>query len=915
MREVNTTCAYCGVGCGVSIAPDGKGVHGDASHSANLGRLCQKGERLLDTLPLPSALRYPRLHGKTTDWDSAIALMAERFSAAIRDHGPGSVALYLSGQLLTEDYFVANKLAKGFWGTANVDTNSRLCMSAAVSAHQRAFGEDLVPGCYQDFEQAELVVLVGSNAAWTHPVLFQRLLRARESRGTKIVVIDPRKTATAAQADWHISLSPGGDLALFSLLLLELSRQGAVDPAYVEAHTQGLDATLASLDAAFADTGAAARALGLSLPELQKLVDLYRSNKVVTAFCQGVNQQVSGTDTINAIINCHLLLGQIGKPGCGPFSLTGQPNAMGGREVGALATQLACHLSFGDAERQLLHGFWPGSQLPDAPGLTATELFQAMADGKIKAVWIMATNPMVSLPDRELVQRALQTCPFVVVSDITPDTDTAQLADLLLPALGWSEKSGTVTNSERTISRQRAFRAPKGEARADWQAVCALAQAMGYGGFDYPSVAAIFREHAALSAVVKGAFPEKHFDISPLATLSDEAYEAMAPMRWPVGAQEPRLFTDGRFAFKDDRARFVPPAVIPSLPAIKAAPAINERPARLTLEPGCFQLNSGRSRDQWHTRTRTGHVAALCRQEWEPQLYLAPKDMQALALKEGDLVALAMQEHAEQADGVAVKTSELKNVSKAELFLPVKKDDSLKPGHPFVSMHWTGQELGSGVNAVVAAEVDPISRQPAFKGQKVRLSPLGPLWKLVHYGEQASGQQQYLRRQKLCLESGAAEVFYFPPGVTPASGVTPAPEGNLGWQLKALRWQLKAGQKTIWLQAWIRDETLAGFNISAKGDLPLDHIALAAMVGRPLDGALLKTLESQVLAGDSPLVCLCRGVSRQGIETALAQCPDGAEPLLWASEQTGCGSGCGSCLGEVRAIADEFLMSVEVSHG
>ncbi|MCH4296187.1 molybdopterin-dependent oxidoreductase [Shewanella sp. 3B26] len=883
MGEVNTSCAYCGVGCGVTVAADGSSLTGDRHHSANLGRLCQKGERLLESLPLPSALRYPRLGGERIGWDDAIALMAKTFAETLAEHGPDAVALYLSGQLLTEDYYVANKLAKGFWGTANVDTNSRLCMSSAVSAHQRAFGEDLVPCDYQDLELADTVVLVGSNAAWTHPVLFQRLLRAREERGTRIVVIDPRKTATAAQADWHLALAPSSDLALYSLLTMALHGRQVVDEGFVGAHTQGLDALIDCLAQAYPDTQQALATIGLVHEAFERLLALYASGKVVTAFCQGVNQQVRGTDTINAIINCHLLLGQIGKPGCGPFSLTGQPNAMGGREVGALATQLACHMGFGDKERELLAHFWPQSLPPKAAGLTATELFSAMADCRIKAVWIMATNPLVSLPDRALVERALKTCPFVVVSDISADTDTAKHADLLLPALGWSEKSGTVTNSERTISRQRAFMAGKGEAKADWQAVCELANAMGYPGFEFASAAAIFREHAALSGEVTWAFPEKHFDISRLASLSDEAFDTLTPVRWPfVHERHPhqlssrRLFADGRFAFKDGRARFVAPATT------------HIAPDKLPDAEGVWmRLNSGRSRDQWHTRTRTGHVPALCRQEWEPCLYLCSADLVRLGLAEGQLVSLRGQSAEEGA---------------AELLLPVMCDDGLQSGQPFMSMHWTGNEFGSGVNALTSALIDPISRQPAFKSQPVLLKPVGSLWRQYAYGAVPPPEQSMLRRQRLCIDSGVAELSYF------SEGVTPVPAGKL-------RWQRRLGEQKVLAQLWASLGTVTGFALASDSPLSLNHQAFANLIGRELTPRLIDEIEALLVAGDSPLVCLCKGVSQKAIKASLATCPEGMDRALWVRESTGCGSGCGSCVGELVTLSSEFTLTGELTHG
>ena len=446
---IRTTCAYCGVGCGVLATPDGLGglgIAGDPEHPANFGRLCVKGAALGETLALDGRLLAPRIHGREAGWDAALDLVARRFSETIAAHGPDSVAMYVSGQLLTEDYYVANKLMKGFIGSANIDTNSRLCMASSVAGHRRAFGSDTVPGLYEDLEQADTVVLVGSNLAWCHPVLFQRLAAARAARGTRVVVIDPRRTATCDIADLHLAIAPGADAALFNLLLADIDRRGlvAADPA-------GLAEALA---AARATTPAAT---GLPHSALQRFLDLWcGSARVVTVYSQGINQSDSGTDKVNAILNCHLATGRIGRPGMGPFSVTGQPNAMGGREVGGLANMLACHLALENpAHRAAVQGFWVAPRMAEKPGLKAVDLFRAVEAGRIKALWIICTNPAVTMPEADRVARAIAGCAFTVVSDLFATTDTARLAHVLLPATGWGEKDGTVTNSERRISRQR----------------------------------------------------------------------------------------------------------------------------------------------------------------------------------------------------------------------------------------------------------------------------------------------------------------------------------------------------------------------------------------------------------------------------------------------------------------------------
>ena len=487
-RTVATTCPYCGVGCGVRVQGAQQPVAGDDAHPANAGRLCVKGSALHETLVAQGRLLQPMRRTaegpsglQPVGWDDALDEVAGRFARTIAEHGPDSVAFYVSGQLLTEDYYVANKLMKGYIGSANIDTNSRLCMSSAVAGHKRAFGEDVVPGCYEDFELADVIVLVGSNTAWCHPVLYQRIVAAKEQRPEmKIVVVDPRRTPTCDIADLHLPLLPGSDVPLFNGLLAWLDAHGARDQAYVAAHTKGLEAALAAAVDSAGDIDAAARACGVQRDKLEAFYALFAAHeKVVTLFSQGVNQSGQGTDKVNSIINCHLLTGRIGRPGMGPFSMTGQPNAMGGREVGGLANTLAAHLDFEPAQRALVQRFWNSPRIASRPGLKAVDLFEAVYSGAVKAIWIVATNPVVSLPDADRVREALRRCEFVVVSDVMQDTDTTQLAHLLLPALGWGEKDGTVTNSERCISRQRAFRPAPGEARPDWWALSAVASRIG----------------------------------------------------------------------------------------------------------------------------------------------------------------------------------------------------------------------------------------------------------------------------------------------------------------------------------------------------------------------------------------------------------------------------------------------------
>ncbi|MGD7129882.1 molybdopterin oxidoreductase family protein, partial [Ralstonia pseudosolanacearum] len=560
----------------------------------------------------------------------ALDAVAQGFRRIVDEHGPDAVALYVSGQLLTEDYYLANKLMKGFIGSANIDTNSRLCMSSAVAGHKRAFGEDLVPVCYDDLEAADLIVLVGSNTAWCHPILFQRIVRVKEARPeVKVVVVDPRHTATCELADLHLPIRPGTDVRLFNGLLSFLARRGAVDRDFVDLHTSGLDDALRTADADADDVAEVARACKLKLDDLLTFYGWFADTpRTITAFSQGVNQSSAGTDKVNSIINCHLLTGRIGHAGMGPFSITGQPNAMGGREVGGLANMLAAHLELHEPQhRELVQTFWNAPRMADKVGLKAVDLFSAIEAGRVKAVWIMGTNPVVSLPDADQVRRALAKCELVVASDIVEATDTTLLADIVLPALGWGEKNGTVTNSERRISRQRAFLPAPGEARADWDIIADVARRMGYDGFDFKGPHDVFDEHARLSAFANGPQGVRRaFHLGGLTGLDADAYDGMAPVQWPVtlgGAGEARLFSDGRFAHADGRARFVPTAA--------------RAPVHAPDSDYPLILNTGRVRDQWHTMTRTGRAPKLADHVPEPFVDLHPHDALLAGVREGAL--------------------------------------------------------------------------------------------------------------------------------------------------------------------------------------------------------------------------------------------------------------------------------------
>ncbi len=693
--SIRTTCAYCGTGCGViaTPGPEGVAIEGDKDHLANFGRLCSKGSALGETLGNEGRLLAPQIGKRRASWDEALDLVADRFKQTIADYGPDSVAFYVSGQLLTEDYYVANKLIKGFMGTANIDTNSRLCMASTVAGHKRAFGTDTVPGTYEDLEEADVVVLVGSNLAWCHPVIYQRLAAAKAARPSlQVVNIDPRKTATSALADLHLQIAPGSDVALFNHLLHMIAERDAVDRAYVDAHVNGFEA---ALEAAKQND---VSITGLSDQDIEAFLNLWISNKkVVTVFSQGVNQSTSGADKVNSIINCHLATGRIGKPGMGPLSVTGQPNAMGGREVGGLANMLACHLDIENAEhRDLVKSHWDAPTMPEQAGLKAVDMFRAVERGDIKAIWVMCTNPAQSMPEADRVRAALEDCPFVVVSDMFATTETAMAADVLLPATGWGEKMGTVTNSDRVISRQRALQKPVGESRHDWDIMSDVGRRMGWAdAFAYDTPAQIFREHARLSG--KAAALGKDFDISGLQDISDVEYDAFKPTRWPVtnAGSVDRFFADGAFYTPNGRANMLP--------------LTHRTPQENTSKAYPFRFNTGRIRDHWHTMTRTGISARLNQHMGEPYVEMHPED----ALKQG--LSAARVAEVSSPNGTAL--------------LRVMVSDRVRKGEVFAPLHWTAETSSAGrVNALVTGCVDPVSGQPESKASPVNVQPFAAKW-------------------------------------------------------------------------------------------------------------------------------------------------------------------------------------------
>lgn len=872
-----TTCPYCGVGCGVlaSRVAGTVQVRGDPAHPANRGALCSKGSALGETLDLAGRLLHPQLHGQEVGWDAALDAVALGFRRIIDAHGPEAVAFYVSGQILTEDYYVANKLMKGFIGSANIDTNSRLCMSSAVAAHQRAFGEDLVPVTYQDLELADLIVLVGANAAWCHPVLYQRILAARQQRGARLVVIDPRRTPTCDMADLHLPLRAGTDVMLFNGLLSWLAREQRIDRDFVAQHTRGAARALLVAENTAGDVAAVARACGIEPQLLRHFYELFAgTRKVVTAFSQGVNQSSHGTDKATSIINAHLLTGRIGRPGMGPFSITGQPNAMGGREVGGMANMLAAHLDIGNAaHRGLVQRFWQAPRMAQRPGLKAVDMFEAMHGGRIKAVWIIATNPVVSLPNADRAREALRRCELVVVSDCVARTDTSVLAHVLLPATAWGEKNGTVTNSDRHISRQRAFLPSPGAARPDWWMLCEVAKRLGFGhGFDFHGPAQIFDEHARLSSMANEA--GRAFNLAGLVALGADAYEHLEPVPWPVPADNPggtaRLFGDGRFNHPDGRARLI--AVRPQSP--RHAPD-EEYP---------LVLNTGRIRDQWHSMTRTGRAPRLGSHLPEPFVDMHPADALSFGLRAGALVRVATRW-----GRMVVRLRTSGEIGRRSIFVPI---------------HWNGTTASDArVGALVNPVVDAISGEPEFKSTPARVEPFVVSWHGFVLTRQPLAVQTF--SWWACAQGDDCLRYEIAGRRVP--GDWSAWAGALLGADAAADWVEYADPGTGTYRAvHLRDECLQScVFISPRPELP-SRSWLAALFAKGAISALeratlLSGRPADPAADAGATVCACFNVGCNAIEAAIRK---GCRDAQSIGKRLKAGTQCGSCLPELRRMIE-----------
>jgi assimilatory nitrate reductase catalytic subunit len=903
VNETKSTCPYCGVGCGVIIESAGDqitGVRGDPDHPANFGRLCSKGSTLHLTAaasiarqtrlltPMRRAARHqaPQAIG----WDAALDEVAERLART----DPERIGLYISGQLLTEDYYVFNKLAKGLLGSNNIDTNSRLCMSSAVAGYKATLGADAPPCSYQDLDHAQTVFIAGSNLAWAHPILMRRLEDAKRANpAQKWIVVDPRRTETAEAADLHLQILPGTDVALFNGLAHLLLWEGLADRAFIDAHTSGFDA-LRDL-VRNCTPSLTAQLCGIKEDTLVQAARWFgKQTPTLSLYCQGLNQSSSGTDKNTALIHLHLITGQIGQPGAGPFSLTGQPNAMGGREVGGLANLLGAHRDLHNPQhRAEVAALWGIDSVPSQPGLTAVEMFQAAADGAIDVLWIVCTNPAQSLPDQAMVRRALERCPFVIVQEAYATTATARHADLLLPASTWGEKDGTVTNSERRISRVRPAISAPGQARHDWQIAVDVARriealrARPRTLFPYDSAESVWNEH-------RESTRGRDLDITGL---SCAILEHAGPQQWPMptGATRgtARLYQDGVFATPDGRARFAPAV---------ARPTAEKRDAHYP-----FSLNTGRLRDQWHGASRTGTLGRLFGHAAEPVVELHPQDLARLRVAPGDLVTLKSR--------------------RGSIVLPLAASDSVAPAQAFVAMHWGSEFLaGAGVNTLMPAAFCPQSKQPELKHAAVKLTKAELPWQLQARAWLPAGEALARRAQALALLAHLPYAMAVPFGREPdervglwlrAAAAEPLPDALLA-QLEALlglqgadvlRYaDARASQRravavrrdgeTMQVTAFL----LAGDTRAAGwiGELLVAR-APAQVHGRALLAGSAQAPGALPLRGAQ--VCSCFDITEPQIEAVLARC-DGTPEAQLAQLQSAlrCGTNCGSCLPKLRTM-------------
>jgi len=931
-HEVKSTCCYCGVGCGVLIESDGSriiGVRGDPDHPANRGKLCSKGsilhltarQELQSLRALYPEVRTDRSAGDNhsnqsrvrSTWDQALDHAADRFADIIRMHGPDAVAFYVSGQLLTEDYFVFNKLAKGLIGTNNIDTNSRLCMSSAVAAYKQSLGADAPPCAYEDIDLADVVFIAGANPAFAHPILYRRLEAARVARpNMKVIVVDPRRTDSAREADLHLAIQPGTDVALFNGMLHLLLWEELTDTDFIERHTEGFSALKTLVRDA--TPRAVAEICGIAESDLVTAAQWFgRSKATLSLYCQGLNQSTSGTAKNTALINLHLATGQIGRPGAGPFSLTGQPNAMGGREVGGLANQLCAHRDLADpANRAEVARLWGIEEVSALPGKTAVELFESLDQGSIKAVWIANTNPAQSLPDQNAVHRALRNAEFVVLQDAYLNTETAQFADVLLPATSWGEKEGTVTNSERRITRIHAAVDGPGETRADWEIAAEFARRLESrlrpgkpSLFPYQNAESVWNDHRTMT---RG----RDLDIGGL---SYALLESRGPQQWPMpeGAAQglTRLYGDGQFPTTNGRARFIAKAYRP--------------PAEKTDARYPIALTTGRLRDQWHSMSRTGSVPRAFGQVAEPEIAMQSRDIARRGLTCGDLVEVQSR--------------------RGSIVLTLRASDEIASGQAYLPMHWGARFLGGmhsrGINTLTNPANDPDSKQPELKHAAVRIQAAQLPWRLVAFAFTAPNEST---QPESCPIPALALIDQLAVRMREMPFASAVP---IGRDREGVLLRLAAEQPPA--QEWLGSlDTLFGLahdGVARYDDLRLGVARRVDIRNGRLQGVRLsgpaKTLQGEAwllecLLGErpvasirhhllapnaqppedlkprSPIVCSCFDVDERRIREALLHqrvtTPD--QTALSSLESTlKCGTNCGSCRPRLKQLIAECLSS------
>ena len=706
METTKTVCPYCGVGCGLEVLPpampgkatnrDNQGnpiwkVRGDRSHPSSQGKVCLKGATVSEALD-KSRLKYPMMR-ETLDepfrrvtWEQAFRRIVNRIKTVRFTQGPDAICMYGSGQFQTEDYYVAQKLLKGCLGTNNFDANSRLCMSSTVSGYIQSLGSDGPPCCYNDLEQTDCAFLIGTNTAECHPIIFNRL-RAYQKRNkkVKIIVVDPRRTKTAEAADLHLAIRPGTDIDLLNGIANLLMQWGLLDAMFIDECTTGFPGYTDVIR--HYPPGLVARHCGIRLDDLETAARYWgNSLRVLSLWSMGMNQSSEGTAKVRTLINLHLMTGNIGKPGAGPFSLTGQPNAMGGREAGGLAHILPGYRMVKNsqhrAEVEQLWGLTPG-QISGVPGRNAWEMIMALERQEIGCLWIAATNPAVSMPDLERTKAALLRSSFTVYQDAYYPTETAEYAHLLLPAAQWGEKTGTMTNSERMVTLCPAFREPIGEAKADWEIFVEVGRRLGFTNhFNF-----------ANSEAIRAEFLE--FTRSRPCDMTGITYQRLqeqGPTQWPCsdsnGISQERLYTDFRFNTPDGRAKF----------ATYYSQGLAEPP-----NPNYpFVLTSGRLYAHWHTQTRTGRVEKIRKMHPLPFIEIHPMDAQRLEISENDWV-------------------EVRSIRGYSRF-PAKITRAITPGTVFVPMHWGALWASQAeANALTHPQACPESGQPELKACAVQL--------------------------------------------------------------------------------------------------------------------------------------------------------------------------------------------------